>query len=893
MLGWSFTSTLAQSHVDSLWGVWTDQTQADSLRFQAIDAMASLLMASNTDSAILISNLMEQEAIKNQQIYWQAEAYGNLALCYDIKSDYPKAIAFHRQALDLFRKIKDQKGEAGTLSNMGKIYFQQGDYDAALEHYHQGAAICAEIGDRSFGMNIQMNIAVIFLNTGDFLAAIENFEEVLFVAQALKQPQTEVIALLNLSLAEKNLGNYPRSLDYLYQAMRLYDRQEGLPARSYALRFLGGILQEMESYEEAEVYFNRGLELAKGLDSKDQIATVLHDLAGLYRKTDRGPKALANYLEAIKYYEEIGNKTSLSITAEQVARYHQENNQLEEAIPFIEQVQQIGEAQGDQQMLAHAAFLQGQNHFLRGQSTQALPPAQRAHRIYTDIQLLEGVQASSELLYQLYKSTGQANRALAMYEQHISARDSIQSEANQKAAIKQQYQYEYEKQKQLDDLENEKRLAVEQEQKQKQQNLSMAIAIGLILTLILAIFIYNRLQVTRQQKAIIEQQKAQVEQSEKYKEQFLANMSHEIRTPMHAISGMVKILQRNQHPSTQDVYLDAMQTSSDNLLIILNDVLDLSKIEAGKLDIQEVPMSVIEVVENVLSILKYKAEDKGLLLQAHIDPQVPTLILGDPARLNQVLTNLLGNAIKFTDRGQVGISLSVLEERIQIAVQDTGIGIPAEKLQSIFRSFEQVKSKERLNAGGTGLGLSISQQLVHLMDGQIWIESQFGEGSTFFLSLPLKQPETDASSTALLTEDRLKETASALRGLRILLAEDNPFNQMIAQDDLSFYIEDIQVDLCENGRVALERYQAGTYDLILMDVQMPELDGFEATRAIRALEQETHSSPIPIIAMTASLLKTEIDQCLEAGMNNYIPKPYKPEELIGVLHAEYQGSGRK
>lgn len=385
----------------------------------------------------------------------------------------------------------------------------------------------------------------------------------------------------------------------------------------------------------------------------------------------------------------------------------------------------------------------------------------------------------------------------------------------------------------------------------------------------------------------LERQKNRAEESEKHKQQFLANMSHEIRTPMHAISGMVKILKRNEHLPDQDVFLDAMHISSDNLVVMLNDVLDLSKIEAGKLDIESIPMNPRDVIKNVVQILQYKAEEKGIILNTQISEYIPQLVLGDAARLHQILINLTGNAIKFTEKGNITISLIHEHYYLKYSISDTGIGISKDKLETIFEVFEQAKHSTPRNYGGTGLGLSISKQLTELQNGIISVESEVGKGSTFHVQLPLILADMDAVSRDVFTEKQLKSMCASLKGIRILLVEDNDFNQMIAQDDLEFYIENVQIDIVENGKLAVAAFQNNTYDLILMDVQMPEMNGFEATRIIRGLEKEREQS-IPIIAMTASLLKTEIDSCLTAGMNNYIPKPYQVEELIGRIFEEME-----
>jgi CheY-like chemotaxis protein len=298
-------------------------------------------------------------------------------------------------------------------------------------------------------------------------------------------------------------------------------------------------------------------------------------------------------------------------------------------------------------------------------------------------------------------------------------------------------------------------------------------------------------------------------------------------------------------------------------------------------------MSPTRVIENVVQLLKFKAEEKGLHLSYNIADDVPDFVLGDPTRLNQILLNLVGNAIKFTEKGKVAISLTIENEELQFNIKDTGIGIAKGKLEHIFEAFEQAKGSTSRDYRGTGLGLSISKQLVELQEGKIWLESEEGNGSSFYISLPLSIAEENAAVDGLISEEKLKAMTVSLQGIRVLIAEDNPFNQMIAQDDLTFHIDGIQLETVENGVLAVEKFKRNSYDLILMDVQMPEMNGFEATKKIREFEKQNGmTTAIPIIAMTASLLKSEIDSCYNAGMNNYIPKPYSSEELIGPIFKE-------
>jgi signal transduction histidine kinase/CheY-like chemotaxis protein/ligand-binding sensor domain-containing protein len=426
-------------------------------------------------------------------------------------------------------------------------------------------------------------------------------------------------------------------------------------------------------------------------------------------------------------------------------------------------------------------------------------------------------------------------------------------------------------------------------------------ALGLfVLLLVIGLVSYNRYRVRNfeRQKRKLEEtvkertkelnsQKERAERSERFKEQFLANMSHQIRTPMHAISGMTDILIRNEHLTPQEKFLNAIQQSSRNLLVILNDILDLSKIEAGKIEIENIPMNLSKVIGNVADVLRAKAEEKGLSLTTSLDEVIPDNIKGDPTRLSQILLNLVGNAIKFTEKGKVQVLITRKGDMLKFAVEDSGIGIPEDQLVRVFGTFEQVNESITRKYGGTGLGLSITKQLVELQEGRIWVESQEGIGSTFFFELPFVPVEAGEKLKEGINPEKLKEMATSLKGVKILLAEDNAFNVMVANDDLEYYIPDVQMGFAENGKEAITEFQSGDYDLILMDIQMPEVSGYDATRAIREIEaNDTTGISIPIIAMTASLLKSEINQCYDAGMDSYIPKPYKIEELIGRIYGQ-------
>ncbi len=691
-------------------------------------------------------------------------------------------------------------------------------------------------------------------------------------------------------------NQFPEALETAQKVIQ-YSEQLHVSDNLYndALNNAGDIHNEIGNYKESEKYLLKALEVSRDIDNLNYIGGNYIGLSKLYLNKKEEDLA-ESYLDSAIHIMRDVKECEPCFRLARITRAGVNNLKQAYGVALSELNQMKSEYYGDlPRKDDNSRFYIELSRAYLGlkQYPNALSAANKGLS-HSDIRLSTSSELNN-LLYQIKEKTGDYNGALQNYKAYVKLQDSLAILRNSQEVTRLELENQFAQQRLADSLQVaqqklETELAFQKQLNKQKTTRNLLLVLGLA-ALLMALGLWYRLKYIRKTQKIIKKEKEKAQASERAKHQFLANMSHEIRTPMNAIKGMTDILIRRNPKEDQKEYLDGIKQSSDSLLIIINDILDISKIEAGKIELEHEPFSINNLVNEVHTIMEFKAEEKGLELNKDI-PDEELYVKGDATRLRQILINLIGNAIKFTEKGMVTTAIKCEQEgemiQVHFTVSDTGIGIDRDKLEKIFVSFEQAYSDTSRKFEGTGLGLSISKKLVELHNGKIWIKSQKDKGSQFHFTIPYEIAATSVKEVKKIASD--SNIGDQLKGIRILLVEDNQFNAVVAQEELEDAIKEIHLDVAENGTIAVERLKSNDYDVVLMDVQMPKMNGYEATKVIRAFENG--KAHIPIIAMTANVLKEEVEACYQAGMNDFIGKPFDIEELLSkIFNLKFRNHG--
>ncbi len=793
------------------------------------------------------------------------------------------------EALAIYTELGDLHGQALVHIHYSARYNTIGDPIKEIEHKRIAIDLFERNGDQQEAAHWSNSLGESYRILGHPSTALEYHLQVLPILQAMQDSAEIAFTYILIGAVHRSTQQWSGALSHFHIARRKYEELHDTLGTAMSYNDLGTAWFGSGDLDSALYWHRKAADLRARVKNFHGLAHSLRYTAEIYASQRRYDEAIAAYKLAAENYQRVPSYSQVAQAWGSIARIQMNRNLPDSALASIthalDLLQRYNEAK-----FAFLLYRQlGEIHLFRGEFDAARRSYERALSIARESSSVEMEVSVTRELSELHETQGDHRNAYNYHHAYLAARDSLRSRSSKSEVLRLMLEHNAEQAKAEKERDDEARRLEQQAElgsAERQKQLYMA---GGGILVLLAVGLVGRLRFSaRSRRALqrkqrdLERAKQRAEQSEKFKERFLANMSHEIRTPMNAIMGMTTIMRRNAHLPHQEVYLSAIAQNSENLLHIINDILDLSKLDADRLELERTAMDPLEVVRSILDDLGPRAAAKGLSLRSEVEDDLPRSVLGDPTRLRQLLMNLAENAVKYTREGHVDITVSagpITTDGMSIvfAVSDTGPGIPPERMDSIFEEFNKAYaySDGHGRYGGTGLGLAISKRLTELHGGKLTVESNLGSGTTFTAIIPY--------AVVVREEEPLEEARDVeLRDLHLLVADDNEFNLMVATDELTDAIPGVRIDVAHNGREAVEQALRSTYDAILMDVQMPEMNGYDATRAIRDAEK-SGSRRTPILAMTANALDTEIARCHEAGMDGFVPKPFRREELLSEL----------
>ncbi|HTO15320.1 MAG TPA: tetratricopeptide repeat protein [Edaphocola sp.] len=691
-----------------------------------------------------------------------------------------------------------------------------------------------ELFERSKAINYQLGIGNAYNHKGacywikgEYEEGLDELAEAYSIARDIENASLEAKVLNNFGRIYRELGDISNALVHFEEALEINEKRKNIVNQSINLTNIANLYLDLADYDSALEYALKALPIFQKEQDPAKLISNYNTLANIYYWKEMYPDALDYFQKLQKLSSE--NSPNMPLANSGLGKVYFKMKEFDKAAFFLELALNQATQTKNYEIEILAKFYIAHLYEYNNKLDEALNYYHDAFKLANELSRKQDLVSIHERLSEIYDHLKDIPKAYY----HLKAYEKLKEE------IFHQKTYD------------------------KMRNLQVK----------------NKIEVAKKEKEV-------AEKTAMLKQQFMANMSHEIRTPMNAIVGITRLLIKKENDGEQLRYLNLIQRSADNLLVIINDILDLSKIEANKIIIESIPFSLRELLDQHLEMMIVKAEEKKLDFDISVEEGVPDNLLGDPTRLNQVLINLVGNAIKFTEKGSVKINVVLTnttnnQVNIKFYIKDTGIGISKQYINTIFESFTQAGTDTARKFGGTGLGLTISKQLVDLMKGRIEVDSELEHGTTFKITIPFILADNIIPTNSKGMD--LEILKNNLKGAKILLVEDNEFNQVVAVDTLKSEIPELNIELAENGKEAIAMILENDYDVVLMDILMPVMDGIAATKYIRK-ELPDNKKDIKIVAMTANVLQDDVKHYFDIGMNGYVAKPFHLEDLLLALN---------
>lgn len=812
--------------IDSLKNTFKNNKIADSIRFESgLDAFM-VLFRQNIDSARVFGNQVLKFSQERNKKQWEATVIRFIGNSYAVQGNFQESLKFFYKSHDILKELSNKKEMAVTFNNIGTSYYELGDFTKALDNLLKGLKLSEELKDT-----------------------------------------------INLARVTNNLGN-------------VFNRQK--------------------NNDKALEYYTYSLELKMKIGDKRALANAYNNLGLAYGNLRNFDWALESFTKSEELGQEVNDMRLVSRAYTNMGELYHTNGKFQEALNYLNKSIQIKNEIGDREGLMNAYLHRGAGVYLNlGDYLLAKNDCEKTLELSREMGVLIAEKESCECLSTVWEKLGNHTKSLDYFKQSITAKDSLFNNEKTQQITRQEMEYQFERQQLADSIafNNEK---AEQELRfsenlSKQRNKVNLVIFGTIGLLIIG-GIYWR---SRQKSIKLKQEREvinKLKQVDQLKDQFLANTSHELRTPLNGIIGLSESLKDGAagklSPKAID-NLDMIVNSGKRLSNLVNDILDFSKLKNKDLVLSFQPVDLYSITNLVLKVSGTLAKGKSLKLINSIPKDIP-LVRADENRLQQILYNLIGNSIKFTEKGEVTVNAEELNNMLSISVTDTGIGIPKEKFADIFKSFEQVDSSTEREYGGTGLGLSVTKQLVELHGGTIMVNSKVGKGSTFTFTLPIS--ETKRQDVASLNTGNSDEFIQNIKNelsiessinvesqnsnITVLVVDDEPINRRVLQNHLN--VAGYKVVEANNGKEALDLLQKRNFDLILLDIMMPNMSGYEVCEKIR---KTYSSSELPIVLLTAKNRVSDLVAGFNVGANDYLTKPFSKNELLSRIKTHLNLNG--